>query len=112
MAFATDRSAHHKSLPVNWRAVLVGPACRSRKGPSKRNVSSAFFGRQETVRIADIAEYVARRTSAWVVSFTKGNDGFGSIQAMRKSYMAVVKLGFFTRLLERVGAADRYRFAA
>jgi putative FMN-dependent luciferase-like monooxygenase len=26
--------------------------------------------------------------------------------------MAVVKLGFFTRLLERAGAADRYRFAA
>ena len=47
-----------------------------------------------------------------MVSFTKGNDGFGSIQAMRKSYMAVVKLGFFTRLLERAGAADRYRFAA
>ena len=31
-----------------------------------------------------------------MVSFTKGNDGFGSIQAMRKSYMAVVKLGFDT----------------
>jgi hypothetical protein len=31
-----------------------------------------------------------------VLSFTKGTDGFGFIQSMRKSDMAVVKLGFDT----------------
>ena len=58
-----------------------------------------------------MAEYVARRTCASVVSITKGTDVFGSIQAMRESGIAVVKLGFFTRLPEALGVdpSDRTR---
>jgi hypothetical protein len=78
VALATDRSAHHKSLPVNGRVVVVRPACQSREGPAGETLSAASLPSNIVSGLRTSTICHLDDPQAWVVSCMKATDELGS----------------------------------